>query len=304
MADASTAAEATITERQNSDWSLQLLAAQRQLYSDAKRWRGLRAGSAACMAVVGVIATAIAPELLKAIGPAGTVLAIAQALAIAAEKRCTRVAATIQEQFDTSVYPLPWNAMLGSRIDAEEVTAAAVRHQGKRDDLLDWYSLPAGVPSPLDILLCQRTNLRWDMALRNAYAGTVAWALVSLFTLIMISGIARGLSLVDFLLALLPSASAFLLGVDTIRSHREHAATQLALKSQIEAVWGRALADGQAVDTAELRAIQDSIFRLRAGAPPVPDRFYWRKRGELEHGMRMAAQRLWEEAQMTTKPGA
>ena len=288
----------SIAARQNSDWSLLLLAAQRQVYSEAKRWRGLRAGAATIAALSGVIATAVAPDLLKLIGPVGALLGIVQVIAVAIEKRRTKIGATIQEQFDTSVYPLPWNALLGRKIDPEEIAAAAARHRGKRDSLVEWYSVPKGMPNPLAVLLCQRTNLRWDMALRGAYANAIMAGLIGLLVLIAIAGLARNLSLGESLLALLPSTAAFLLGIDNVRGHREHVATQITLKGQVEGTWDRALNSGSGIpDETELRAIQDSVFRLRSVAPPVPDRFYQRKRDELELGMRLASQRLWEEAQ-------
>ena len=137
-----TATTDSIAARQNGPWSIQLLAAQRQLYSESKRWRRLRAWSVTAMALIGVGATLFAPDLLKILGPVGAVFGVAQWLASVVEKQRTKTAADVQEQFDTSVYPLDWNPVLGAKADAEEVIGAASRFKGDRAKLLNWYSIP------------------------------------------------------------------------------------------------------------------------------------------------------------------
>jgi hypothetical protein len=239
------------------------------------------------------------PELLRPIGMVGAIVATIQWGLSILEKQRTKQAANIQEQFDTSVYPLPWNSVAGSKADAEDVIAAAGRFIGDRSKLTDWYGLPSGVLYPFDILLCQRANLRWDAALRSAYANTISAMLVSLFLVIIGTSIARGLSLVDFIFTVLPSVGAFQMGVDTIRSHRQHRTSQLDLKHRVESIWERARTKPRSIRPADLRAIQDQIHMLRASAPPVPDGFYSKKRTQLELEMRLTAERLWEEAAVT-----
>lgn len=292
-----------ILERQNAAWSITLLAAQRQLYSEVKRWRRARAWSVTLMAVLGVIATLFAPALLKILGPIGAALAVGQWGASLVEKQRGKMAANIQEQFDTTVLQLPWNPALGRKLDAEDVAAAAARFKGSRDKLADWYSLPDGVPHPLDSLLCQRTNLRWDATLRRAYANTMLAVLILLVLVILLAGVARNLSLGEFLLALLPSSGAFLLGTETVRAHRQHSADQLDVKRQVESLWEKSRGNPRDVNSRDLRPIQDRIYGLRVAAPSVPDEFYWRKREQFELEMRTATERLWHEALAARKPG-
>lgn len=209
----------SIAARQNLPWSVELLAAQRQLYSEAKRWRCLRAWSVAMMTVIGVGTTLLAPDLLEVVGLVATVLLIALWFTSNLEKQRARTAANIQEQLDTSVYPLDWNPILGAKPDAEDVVAAASRFKGDRAKLNNWYSIPDGVPRPLDILLCQRSNLRWDATLRRSYANTIVAGLLMLFLAILVAGLVQRLSLGEFLLALLSSVNAFIFGAETVRSH-------------------------------------------------------------------------------------
>ncbi len=70
----------------------------------------------------------------------------------------------------------------------------------------------------------------------------------------------------------------------------------------LEAAWEKARTRPRAVRTPDLRAIQDEIYHLRVAAPPVPDRFYWWRRDQFEREMRLAAERLWEEARAASRP--
>lgn len=287
----------SLVTRQNEPWSLRLLAAQRQLYQEAKRWQQLRSWSVVGMAGVGVLATLFAPSLLPILGPIGGVVAIGQWVALLLIRRRTKLAAATQEEFDTSVFALPWNATLVTKPDPEDVIAADARFTGDREKLLDWYAVPAGAGYPHDIILSQRTNIRWDSSLRRAYANTVLTGLIVL--LLLLGGIcfAKGLSLLETGLAFLSSVGAILLGAETVRSHHQHADGQHELKRQIEATWAKAVRNPRAVKKVELRAIQDCIYRFRTVAPPVPERFYWKNRDRYEQETRLAVDRMWQEAQ-------
>jgi len=287
----------SITTRQNEPWSLRLLAAQRQLYREAKHWQQLRSWSVICSAGIGVLVAIFVPSLLYILGPIGAAVAIAQWVALQLIRRRTKLAAATQEEFDTAVFPLPWNATLATKPDPEDVIAADARFKGDRSKLLDWYTVPAGAGYPYDILLSQRTNIRWDSVLRQSYAGAVLACLIVLVLLLAGICLAKGLSLGESVLAFLPSVGAILLGVETVRSHRQHANDQHGLKSQIETTWTKAVRNPRSVKTTDLRSIQDCIYRFRTLAPPVPEMFYWRNRDRYERETQLAVERMWQEPQ-------
>ena len=287
----------SLASRQNEPWNLRLLAAQRQLYQEAKRWQQLRSWSVVGMAGVGVLATLFAPSLLPIFGPVGGVVAIGQWVALMLIRRRTKLAAATQEAFDTTVFALPWNATLASKPDPEDVIAADARFTGDREKLLDWYAVPAGAGYPYDIIFSQRTNIRWDSSLRRAYANTVLTGLIGLLLLLALICFVKGLSLGETGLAFLSSIGAILLGAETVRSHRQHADGQHELKRQIEATWAKAVRNPRAVKKVELRGIQDCIYRFRTIAPPVPERFYWKNRDRYEQETQQAVVRMWQEAQ-------
>ncbi|MCZ2110075.1 MAG: hypothetical protein LC118_11005 [Dehalococcoidia bacterium] len=290
----------SIAARQNSRWSMVLLAAQRQRYLEAKRWRSGRFWSVAVAAAVGLGATAFAPSLLVLVGPVGAVVGVAQWLAGFLERRHIQAGANIQEQFDTSVFALEWN-LLGERVDAEDVAAAAGRFRGEPALLADWYAVPGVLSRPLDVLICQRSNLRWDSALRYAYSNAILLGLVTLAVATIGMGIVRNLSLEEFILALLPSAGAFIFGIDAVCSHRRHAAAQGELKRRVEAVWLDAVQGSRTAGDGQLRAIQDRIHHLRTAAPVVPEWFYWWRRDDYERQMRFAVERMAREAEETLR---
>jgi hypothetical protein len=285
----------SIAARQNLPASFDLLAAQRQLYSEAKQLRRVRACSVVVMAVIGVVVPLVAPGLVKAAGVLGLIVAVAQWIIGIVEKRRTKMAATIQEQFDTSVFPLPWNSLLGNRVDPEDVVAAARRFTGDRNDLMNWYCVPTEAPRPLDILLCQRSNLRWDAALRRSYALAVVAGLLGLYAAIVTAAIWLDLSRVEFISILVSTAGVLLFGVDTIWTHYQHSTSQFDLKRKVEAACEKARGRQRSLAVADVRAIQTEIHRQRVTALTVPDYFYRRKRDQFELEMREAVDRLWQE---------
>lgn len=287
--------------RQNEKWSLQLLAAQRQLYSEAKNWRRLRAWSTALVAVGGVGAAMFWPQLSSILGPTGAIIGVVAWAEKFIEKRHARIAASIQEEFDTRVFGLEWNAILVSKVGPEEVVAATSRFKGDPTELADWYTIPAGVPRPLDVLLCQRSNLRWDATLRQAYADHVLRWLAALAVGIAALGLVRQLSLQDFLLAALPSVGAFMFGSETVYDHKRHSTLQGGLMGEIEAIWKGAKSSPRRVRMPDLRRIQDGIFNLRTVAPPVPDGFYRDRREQFENQARTAAEQIWQGTDEATR---
>ena len=285
----------TIVARQNTPLGIELLAAQRQLYAEAKRWRRLRSWAATGTAVIGLAITLLVPDLAKAVGVLSVLVAVLQLVGREFEKRRIKLAASVQEKFDTSVYRLDPNPLLGATVDAEEIVAAARRLTGDRTELTNWYSVPEGVPRPLDILLCQRSNLRWDAALRRAYAGLLVAGVAAICMLVLAVAIARDLSMSVLWSTLAPLFGLGLFAGETAWNHYQHSLAQFDLKKKVEDVCQRACERPRSVKTSDLRAIQDGIYRLRVTAPPIPDEFYRKKRQQFEHEMREAVERLWQE---------
>lgn len=289
---------ASIAERQNHPNALRLLAAQRRLYADAKSWRTWRTLPVAGVAVLGVLTGKFAPDALKYVSLLGVLVLVADRIIAGFEKQRTRIAATMQEQFDTGVYPLPWNTFVAGRaVDPEDLAAADRRYKGPRDKLLDWYAPPIGAPYPIDVLLCQRSNLRWDIALRRGYAASIAAVLGLMILAALAVRTPENPSISDFLLIYLPYVPALVAGIDAVRGHLQHIEEQTTLKQRLDVVWDRGLQDPGLVTVADCRGVQDGIYRLRVAAPPVPDWWYWRQREQMESEMRAATDALLQRLQ-------
>jgi len=142
-----------ITERQNAPWCLQ--PAQRQLYLEAKRWGWLRTWPTVRSRLV---PTLLAPDLLKIVGPVAVMTPVSGPPR--SPKQLHERGGDIQGSSATLVFPLEWNPT--TKIDAEDAIHAASERFKRRSRKIERWYVPAGAITPLDVLLCQRTNLRWD----------------------------------------------------------------------------------------------------------------------------------------------
>src|SRR6266566_1619682 len=161
-----------IPQRQNSETNLRRLEAQRQSYSEAKRFVALQ--------VVLAVPAPLGWSAVAAIWPATAVWAafwgigssildaILFEFLIDSKKR---TAARIQELFDCDLFELPWSAIIADNTpDPELVAALAARGSQKSSNgmLKDWYPPRVGAVNLAQArLLCQRTNLWWDVELRS-----------------------------------------------------------------------------------------------------------------------------------------
>jgi hypothetical protein len=207
-------------------------------------------------------------------------------------------ASTVQEQFDTNVFVLEWNDLLGRRLDPEEVASAAHRFRGDRRALTDWYETPTDLPRRFAVLLCQRANLRWDSTSRSTYVAILTTVFVAVVGAAVVVAAMHGLTLGDFAVAMLPMAPAVRYYVATVRGHWTAAQDQSAAKSLVDLVFRRSLRSPRLLTDAHLRRIQDRIFALRSQAPPVPDWLYWRMRDQRDFEMRAAVRRLAEDVRI------
>jgi hypothetical protein len=66
-------------------------------------------------------------------------LLIADLIASWLERGRLKAAAAIQEEFDTTIFDIPWNGLLAPRPDPEDVAAAAARLRGDRAALRQWH---------------------------------------------------------------------------------------------------------------------------------------------------------------------
>jgi hypothetical protein len=200
---------------------------------------------------------------------------------------------TVQEEFDTTVFGLPWHeALAGRRLRHEDVVHAAGHiTPDARAAKKDWYPDADRAPWPLNVVLCQRASAAWGGRAHARYANTLTkTAVVWLVALLVMGGVAH-VTLAGFLIKLaLPSMPAFLDAIELIRAHRATSAHKARVETMADDLWERGVTHPGSVTVADIRAVQDHSYRLRRDGPQVAEWYYRRHRDEDEAAMRLATE--------------
>jgi hypothetical protein len=291
-----------IRSRQNEPSSIELMAAQRQMYRRAKRaWLARVTGSTG-LAMAAVPVALFAKDLGVQLGVAGFVwLVITRVVLRPYEGHQNKRAAAVQEQFDVYVLDLPPNKKFDP--PGALVTAAAARRHFARDDaerraaLTDWYGDPEATHRPYDVLMCQRANLDWSSRLHGEWTailivGVIAWVLIGTG-----ASLVAGLTLSKYLVSVLvPAGPALVDGIDTVNSYRQHKDRRSAVEVRARKLWATGMTGAPPVTLADCRDLQDEIFELRRVEVWVPDWFYELRKTTYERDMQAATRALVQEA--------
>lgn len=262
---------------QNAEPSLSLLAAQRQLYTEAKnlnKWLFILAGLSA---LVIPCVLYFFPSADDWWGLAGLAVFALNELLKSNEKAKRETASLVQEQLDTQLYKIPWNdSLAGEPVSPELIIAADNRFKGNRDKLRDWYSAPQhDLPHNLTVLLCQRENLVWEYRQRQSFIRLLSGLFYLVLATILTLGLAFKVSLFIFLVKYLAPVSPLLWLIgDNWLSHRK---TAEGLHQKEKGITSLLLSDElipEAVSVEVLRNYQDAVLRNRQTGPMVPDWFY------------------------------
>jgi len=301
----------TIHTDQNSELQLARLAAQRQLYADAKQ---LYLGEliVGVPAAIGLAGLAIWKQEKSAIFLWGCLflLLLIDAVVIIPKERWLRTrAARIQEAFDCDVLRLIWREpTCGPQPTTEFVLEQATRfkaHGGDETKLPDWY--PKGVevlPLYMARLVCQRTNCWWDASQRRRYAWTEGVALLALDGLLLFGLGATGVLEKLGAAALAPLIPSAYFAVRQFFEHQRAARSIDILREFAERIWKRMVA-GELSESEATRCsteLQDAIFAHRRRSPSIIDWLYFRLRSEYEMQMNKGANVMIEEAQRAMPP--
>lgn len=290
----------TIAQQQNTSEMLRLLVAQAKLYSQAKRIRIARLFVSVVLAVAAPPITLLVLHSDVILAAVGFIWMLATYFTLRGlqQEKVTQ-AAKVQEQFDTTLFGLPWNSMLvGQHVKPEVIFEAERVSHEDRERFRNWYSDPGALPYPLAVLLCQRANAVWDWRLRRHYAARVAWLIGAVLGADLLIGLLMRQSLSAFLFGLLiPTVPALQQGIETVLAHRESAAEKEELAERITDLWEVSLRDPDVVTQEQLRQIQDRIYNLRKSGPLVPDRWYKWLQKHYQEDMDQSAQELRERAE-------
>lgn len=297
----------SIATDQVAEIQLARLAAQRQLYADAKaihRWEAV-AGVPLTLAIG---AAALWAPWARELAVVCSVLLMVLGMPLSAhlQRRLRGRAARIQELFDCDVLQMEWNEVkCGRRPGAEFVAQHEARFRaggGDMSRLRDWY--PPEV-APLSLhqarILCQRTNCWWDGNQRRRYAWLGLGGTSAAVALLVAGGLATGIGAANLALAAVPLAVSWAFGVRHFIEHQVAARRVDRLREHAEALWSRASDGtlGAPHASRASRALQDEIFEHRRQNPSTVDWVYDRLRTEYEVLMNKGADVLIAAAEQT-----
>ncbi|HDR9038416.1 MULTISPECIES: S-4TM family putative pore-forming effector [Burkholderia] len=277
-----------IIQRQELPENIELLAAQRNLYSRAKNIIGIQMVLSGPVAIGAAITTILRPDLKGYVALWGILVVVFDLFVFTPwAKKLRDSAARVQELFDTKVLGLDWNDIsVGKKPEPELIHEEAKKYgtsDEKRAGLKNWYPLVIGeVPEIFGVIVSQRSNVWWDCKMRRKYSLFVRIVLVSIALGLIAYGLHEKKDMFEFLAYIVaPLASTYVFGYRQMTEHSDAADRLDKLRDLSEKVWSDAVA-GKDVPTlrAKCRTLQDQIFDHRKRNPPVFDfLFKWFRDG-------------------------
>jgi len=294
-----------IPQEQLTQKQLDRLAAQRQLYSDAKQLLAIQVVLAVPCVITWSVLAACIPALKIYAASWGIIVTLLDILLFLPwQKSLRQQAAKVQELFDCHVLQIPWRELkAGSKPDAEAIMASSSKFKCTDPEcstLRDWYPVQVSIlPIHLARIACQRANCWWDAQLRRQYAVFVVSTVVLLTIVVLFIGLIGGLTLEDFfLIVLAPLIPAFVLGLRQYTEHVEAAGARDRLKEYAEKLWRRAIEEKISPEqlVKDCRDLQDEIYDHRRRSPFIFNWIYNRLKKSYEDRMNKGADTLIEEA--------
>lgn len=278
----------SIVQRQEMPQNIELLAAQRNIYSRAKNIIGFQMMLSIPIAICAAIVTIVKPELRGYVALWGILVVVFDLFVFTPwVKKLRDNAARIQEVFDTKVLGLDWNEIsVGKRPEPELVHEEAKKHgmnENKIAGLRKWYpTIIDTVPEICGIIISQRSNVWWDARMRRKYALSICVILVSIALGLVSYGLYEKKDMFEFLAYIVsPLAATYVLGYRHMMEHVDAADRLDKLKELSEKIWSDAIADKDTVTLKlKCRTLQDQIFEHRKKNPPIFDfLFRWFRDG-------------------------
>jgi hypothetical protein len=282
-----------IVQEQNSDICIKYLAAQKQLYINGKSTFAFQVIIAVPIPIIISILTPILSQSERSIIWIFVLYSIiATFLEFIFEDRTMKLkklAASIQEKFDTVVLLINWNkTLIPNRPDDGLILRFYNKYTktNKVDKLYGWYSEEViSVKTNVATLLCQRTNCSYDFTLRKRYANTILLLAFSTFIILLIVSGQNGITVPTFISSVLfPSLPVFVLAYKQISCNVEIIKTLTELKNLIEAELEK-ISISDTINDQLVRQIQDKIYLKRVGSPLLPEWAYNFLRRNLEDEM-------------------
>lgn len=293
-----------IFNNQNSDLNIDRLLAQRRLYFNAKK---VNYFLIALTVLVPIVISFLTNFSKMEISEKHWIYVLITFIVIVLEKifeiyidRCKKTAASIQEDFDTTVFPLKTNELLNTTfIDAEVIRQYSKKDKNnlkKVEKVTNWYSKEIEkISTNVAILFCQRMNICYDQNIKKKYNQLlIVLCLLTFFTLLGLS-LFSDFSLMKFMIeVILPSIPIFNFTYKEYNTSLESVDNLQKLREIIEDNLKK-ISINDSVDIEELRRIQDRIYQNRILSPLIPDFIYSFLWSKLEDKMNYSVKNKIEE---------
>lgn len=264
-----------IRKRENEEQSIEMLAAQRQLYNDAKKYGWLSSALSVWIPFILAILLLFISED-SPVGIASYVLSIISAIVsfivakVISDKK--EMAALIQQKFDLYVYDMPWNKRLfgNDKNVSNEIVSYSSKiliNDEEKKALYDWYTpLVDDKELHKGILACQRENVFWDVGLRKKYKTGSIFIIVFLCICVFIMGICKNESTIRLLWRL-----AFIMPMlEWLLSTISQINTDIKNLQEVDEL----VNDNEVKNMDDLQDIQKCIYEHRKSCFTIPNFFY------------------------------
>lgn len=281
-----------INEKQNNELNLKRLAAQRQLYSEAKKLLHIQFSFTGVFTVVlAVVGNTIDEKYLVYTAFSAILVAFLDELFLSNKiDSIKQDAARIQEEFDCDVLRIPHNNIkIGNISMMESIQEKSKDYLTKHTDytdLINWYSGLNEDDNRYYRLICQAMNCWWNQNLRKKYSDILLISLSGVFAILLLLAIVKGITVSVFLMSVLtPILPALILVYKTRKDNSKAIDNLNHMKGKLDEIISKAeniehYSDEQLLN--DSRCLQDMIFDNRALSPLISDKLYFRHRDRFE----------------------
>ena len=198
-----------------------------------------------------------------------------------------RMAAFIQQKFDTYVYTMPWNRRIfgdDKNVSSEiaQYSEKILSNNAEKEKLKNWYTVEAD-RKPLNegILVCQRENFTWDAGLRKRFRRLSIGVVVLLSGAVLIMGVILNESVIELLCRIAFWAPMLQWLFETVKMLNDDLENLNELDVAINSKEEKSMED--------LQDIQKLIYEHRKGCLTIPNFFYgYFKDNDEDRAHRMA----------------
>lgn len=272
-----------IVERQNEEKYICYLAAQRQLYNEAKRLDGIEILFSVVLPLFFAALQLMISDntYLNATSYVLSIISMGISLLFGSYiDRKKETAAEIQQHFDLYVYQMPWdNKLFGLQRNITHVVAEKakllLKNPKEHERLTNWYTTVAGtVDLKKGILMCQKENYNWDVNLRKRFRRLSVIVIIILTILVFLIGIVKNETVVMLLCRF-----AFIIPMlqwlfETVKQLNKDIKNLEELDGLISS--------SEPKNMDELQEIQSKIYIHRKSCYTIPNKFYDRYKNNDE----------------------